>query len=348
MAGSVAERHDLAPAHVIDRGVLPTADVVARVHRIQEVMKALMKDGVHYGKIPGTPKPTLYKPGAELLLMTFRIAAAPSQIEDLATPDEIRYRITVRGTNQVTGEVVGEMSGECSSNEEKYRWRKPVCDEEFEDTPADRRREKWMKGDGKPWKQRQVRTSPADVANTILKMAIKRALIAMTLVTLGASDIFAQDLEDLAEELRESVAGDDKPRETKQQPQRKSQSTKAESKPTEKGQFVIGVVEKVWRPKDKKFFAIKVKGDDRLFTQWIDKGEELEAAAKQFVGTDHKVKLAYVENEKDGQKYFNASGIAIADAEPATTTTVPEPVQQAVTAADIFGSPAERDPGAEG
>jgi hypothetical protein len=155
----------------LDRGVLPTTDVVARVHRIQEVMRALMKDSIHYGTIPGTPKPTLYKPGAELLLMTFRIAASPSLIEDLSTPDEIRYRVTVRGTHQVTGEIVGEMVGECSSSEEKYRWRKPVCDEEFDETPADRRREKWAKGRDGAYKQKQVRTSPADVANTILKMA---------------------------------------------------------------------------------------------------------------------------------------------------------------------------------
>lgn len=316
--GTVAQHPgELVAAHTLDRGVLPTTEVVARVHRIQEVMKALMKEGVHFGKIPGTPKPTLYKPGAELLLMTFRIAATPSNIEDLSTHDEIRYRVTVRGSNQMSGDVVGEMSGECSSSEEKYRWRKPVCDEEFDETPADRKREKWSKGDGKAYKQKQVRTSPSDVANTVLKMAIKRALIAMTLVALGASDIFSQDLEDLAEELRDSVAGETPRSEAKQQPQRKSQGQSAKkTAPPADAQTVVGIVEKAGKPDGKKYFAIRLKGIDRIFTTFT---EAIAKDAEAFVGTDHQVALAYTTAEKDGHTYYNAVSVAIA--EPQTPAT---------------------------
>lgn len=49
---------------------------------VQHVMKAIMKGptqanplGVHYGIIPGTPKPTLFKAGSEIILSTFRISA---------------------------------------------------------------------------------------------------------------------------------------------------------------------------------------------------------------------------------------------------------------------------------
>lgn len=326
----------------IDRGVLPTQEVVARVHRIQEVMKALMIDGTHFGKIPGTPKPTLYKPGAELLLMTFRIAASPSNIEDLSTPDEVRYRITVRGTNQVTGEIVGEMVGECSSSEEKYKWRKPVCDEEWQECDLGHRREKWQRGDNGAFKVKQVRTAPADVANTILKMATKRALIATTLVCLGASDIFAQDLEDLSQELRESVTGADAPKDAKKEPQRKSQATSKTSRPvTGQGEALTatGILEKLWRPKDKKYFAAKLKSDERLFTQWIEKHEQLEQDLKQFVDTDRAIKLAYTETQKDGKTYYNIIAVSIADAEPKV------PAGDSVSAGDIFGN---REPGAEG
>ena len=190
---------------VIDRGMLPVAEVVSRVRRIQEVMQALMKEGTHYGTIPGTPKPTLYQPGAELLCLTFRIAASP-RVEDLSTPDTVRYRVTMQATNQITGEMLGEGVGECSSDETKYRWARPTCDEEWADTPEDQRREKWMRKGGGAFKAKQVRVSPADVANTILKMASKRALIAMTRTVLACSDQFAQGLEDLPEEVRESVA----------------------------------------------------------------------------------------------------------------------------------------------
>ena len=59
-------------------------------------------------------------------------------------------------------------------------------------------------------------------------------------------------------------------------------------------QFVTGLVEKVWRPKEKKFFAVKLKGSDRLYTNWFDKFEAVEKDAQAFEGTDHTVKLAIV------------------------------------------------------
>lgn len=199
---------------------LTAVEIRAQVNLIQEVMKAVMKVDVHYGKIPGTPKPTLYKAGAEKILMTFRIAAQVANIEDLSTPDAIRYRVTMRAISQTSGAMLGEGSGECSSDEEKYRWRRPVHENEYLAAPADRKREKYQR-DGSVWQQ--VRTEPADVANTILKMAVKRALIAMTLVVTAASDVFAQDIEDLPEEIRESVAGESStfpPKEPPQPPRR--------------------------------------------------------------------------------------------------------------------------------
>lgn len=336
----------------IDRGVLPTTEVVARVHRIQEVMKTLMKEGTHFGTIPGTPKPTLYKPGAEMLLMTFRIAASPCQIEDLSNPDEIRYRVMVRGTNQVTGEIVGEMVGECSSSEEKYKWRKPVCDEEWDETDQALRREKWAKGKDGSYKVKQVRTSPPDVANTILKMATKRALIALTLVALGASDIFAQDLEDLAEELRESVGESDAPKTETKQPQRRSASNGAAAPRGVKlpdGCFsVVGYVKKVWPGEGNKPNAIVLTGNDRKYTTFK---EDIGKEAKAFEGTDHQVRLGYTETVKGSATYYNAVGIVLNE-EPKPETpapTAPAAQQQpTLMADDIFGGAGRREPGQEG
>jgi hypothetical protein len=195
-------------AAVVDKGMsLSTAQVIERTKRVREVMEAVMKPNVHYGVIPGTPKPTMFQPGADVLNVTFRIAPKVAQIDDLSTDDCFRYRIIVRGVHQVTDEILSEGVGECSSDEEKYRWRKAVCDEEWNETPEDRRRAKWAKGQGgKPYKAKQVRTSPADVANTVLKMAVKRAKVAMTISATAASDVFAQDLEDLSDELREHLS----------------------------------------------------------------------------------------------------------------------------------------------
>lgn len=177
------------------------AEIRERVNMVQEVMRAVMKEGVHYGKIPGTPKPTLYKPGAEVLCVAFRIA--PSyRVEDLSDATTARFRVTCTGTHQVSDLKLGDGMGECSSGEEKYKWRKIVCAEEFDLTPENMRRIKFAKGDRGIYKQCQVRTEPADLANTVLKMACKRAHIAMTLAITAASDMFTQDIEDLPEELR--------------------------------------------------------------------------------------------------------------------------------------------------
>jgi hypothetical protein len=54
----------------------------------------------------------------------------------------------------------------------------------------------------------------ADVYNTVLKMAKKRAYIDGILSSTGASDIFTQDFEELPEEIRGDV-GEDAPKSTK-------------------------------------------------------------------------------------------------------------------------------------
>lgn len=182
--------------------IATASDMREHVNRIQQVMEAVMKDGTHFGKIPGTDKPTLLKPGAEVLCATFHIA--PSfRVDDLSTEDAIRYRVVCVGVHQGSGVVLGEGLGECSSNEEKYKWRK-ASDKEWAAAPDNRRRIKYgfNRAERREYEIKQVRAEVADVANTILKMAAKRAQVAMTLNVTAASDIFAQDIEDLPEHLR--------------------------------------------------------------------------------------------------------------------------------------------------
>jgi hypothetical protein len=203
----------------VSGGALPATatDIKAHVQRIQQVMKAVMKDKTHFGVIPGTPKPSLWKPGAEVLCATFHIAAS-YRVEDLSDSDSVRYRVTCIGTHQGSGVVLGEGMGECSTNEEKYKWRKSYR-REFESTDESRRRTKygWDKEKKQEYEIHQVRTEPADLANTVLKMACKRAQVAMTLNVTAASDCFTQDLEDMPEELRVGVE-DEQPRQHSKPP----------------------------------------------------------------------------------------------------------------------------------
>lgn len=341
----------LTPTTVIDRGGVQALTIGAmkeRVALVLELMANVLEEGKDYGRIPGTDKPTLYKPGAEKLCLAFQLAPEEPRTEDLSTDDQIRYRLGVPITAP-HGRLLAVGVGEASTNEEKYRWKKPVCDEEWDETPAHLRREKWFKGKAGAYKGKQVRTSPADLANTALKMAHKRALVHGVLLATGASSVFNQDLEDFEQELRESIiAADDVPTAPAKTPQRASATgAKAASRTSgpklpDHSTFVTGLVEKVWRPKDKKFFAVKLKGSDRLYTNWFDRFEAVEKDAKAFEGTDHTVKLAIVESKGDKGTFYNVYGVSIADAEP-TPRTVAGPAAEApdgsslLTADDIFG-----------
>lgn len=189
-----------------DNVTMSPAQVKQQIQTIQEILRdpSIMQEDVHYGKIPGCgDKPALFKPGAEKIMATFRLAPR-YEVNDFCNSDEKRYRIT---TNLFTpdGKFVGSGIGECSSHEAKYMWRASVCDEEYALYDSiGKARIKFTKGwNGKPaQKTKQVRTDPADIANTVLKMAKKRSCVDAVLTTTAASDIFAQDIEDMPEEMR--------------------------------------------------------------------------------------------------------------------------------------------------
>lgn len=205
---TVANNKNFGMASAAEHRQLTAADIRNQVNLIQSVMKSIMKEGTHYGVIAGCKQPTLYKAGSEVLLTTFRIAVEPL-IEDLSTDDVIRYRVKTVGIHHTTGNVIGYGIGECSSNEEKYKWRSAVCDQEWDQTDESRRRIKFnAKWDNRTRTKsnitqiKQIRTEPADLANTILKMAKKRSQIDLTLTATAASDIFTQDIEDLPDEYK--------------------------------------------------------------------------------------------------------------------------------------------------
>jgi len=186
---------------VMEKGeVQSLKEIQGQVQIVQEAMKSVMKKGCHYDTIPGCgKKPVLLKPGSEVILSMFRIGADPI-IEDLSDGTEFRYRVKCRGFYIPTGNTVGYGVGECSTAEKKYAWRAAVCDEEYDETVETHRRKYWSKGynDKSATCVKQIRQTPADIANTVLKMAKKRAQIDLCLTTTACSDIFVQDLDEEA------------------------------------------------------------------------------------------------------------------------------------------------------
>lgn len=277
---------------IYSKGQLSAKDVQGQIMLIQQVMASVMKEEVHYGKIPGCgDKPALFKPGAEKILATFRLAADPI-IEDLSSDDEIRYRIKteIRSSSDI---VIGYGVGECSSNEDKYKWRGSVCDGEFEETEFDRKREKWKKGwnNAPDTKIKQVRTNIADIANTILKMAKKRSLVDACLTTTACSDIFEQDIEDLG-----GVIDMDRPgsKPAVQKTQRKSSQKKTTTDPeaTEDECFIkverVGKKDNKDPKKNPKYIIHSVGG-----TMYNTFDKDIADSAKEIEGTDIEILVQF-------------------------------------------------------
>lgn len=140
---------------------LKAEEVKAHVELLHRVMKEIMKDGVHYGTIPGCKKPCLYKAGAELLCTTFRLGPRYEMVQGECGDKYARYICKCDIHYIPTGNHVAGGIGSCNSGEKRFRSQTPQeCD------------------------------------NNCLKMAQKRALVSAVLNGTSASDIFTCDMED--------------------------------------------------------------------------------------------------------------------------------------------------------
>lgn len=186
--------------------VMSTVEAAQRRQAIVEFTKAIMVKGTDYGIIPGTGnKPTLLKPGAEKLTTLFGLSPRFELVnvtEDWTGDNHAnepffnyQYRCSLyRGDL-----LVGQGEGSCNSWEKKYRYRGIV---EWEATEDDKERAidvvQIKKRNGGTFNKYIVpNPNPADVVNTLQKMAQKRALVAATLIAVNASEFFTQDVEDM-------------------------------------------------------------------------------------------------------------------------------------------------------
>lgn len=206
---------------------LSVTEVSAQVAKIQNLMKSVMHDGEHFGTIPGVGKDrkSLFKPGAEKLCFVFRLAPEFTVDRDDLPNGHREYRVTCKLRSMASGVIVGEGLGSCSTMEKKYRYREnsdyEVLDEPIPEDSKERKAEYRKQGFGMKkvdgewcWVQytaseRVENPDIADVYNTVLKMAKKRAHIDATITACAASDIFTQDVGD---------EGDDPPADTGKPP----------------------------------------------------------------------------------------------------------------------------------
>jgi len=183
--------------------------VVKQVAQIQDIMERVLKKDVHYGTIPGCPKPSLYKPGAEILSVTFRLAPA-YEIKRTDLPNGHReYEVVCTLKHLPTGQVFAQGVGSCTTMEARYRYRdnivftgKPVPSAYWKGRSTALLGGKGFKAKKNPetdqWEIAKVEgkveyDNPADYYNTVLKVGKKRSHIDAVLTATATSDIFTQD-----------------------------------------------------------------------------------------------------------------------------------------------------------
>jgi len=205
---------------ITDQAELSIEEVRHQVTKIQQLMKSVMREGEHYGVIPGTDKPTLYKADAEKLGFTFRLMPDFKVTRKDLSDGHREYEILCSPKHMQSGKIVGQGVGNCSTLESRYRYRyseestgKPVPGGYWkihEKNPKGAQQLlggfgfKARKIDGS-WmtvKQGERIENPdiADCYNTVMKIAKKRAYVDAVITACAASDIYAQDLEDFTDE----------------------------------------------------------------------------------------------------------------------------------------------------
>lgn len=233
--------------------VMQMEQAVLRWNAVNEFVDKMFREGIDYGIIPGTPKPSLLKPGAERICTFFGWAIRFECVDQIESWDGeepmafYKFRCSLwRGDY-----FIGEALGSASTRESKYRYRWVP----EEDVPSHLAKDRLMNKDGtrtlkeydfglkkrettgkwgKPesyWAEfdaakasgklkqetvdlkgksaiqfsvtiasRLFRVPNPDICdqfNTALKMAQKRAHVAVALNAGNLSDRFTQDIEDI-------------------------------------------------------------------------------------------------------------------------------------------------------
>jgi hypothetical protein len=155
--------------------------------RLREITKKVLIEGVDYGRIPGAPKPTLYKSGAENLLRFYGLGhriVACEKTEDWENGFfYYTYRVRVfRPMPDGTEITLSECDGSANVREPKFARKK-------DGTPRD----------------------PYEQVNSLQKMALKRALVGAALQATGGSGLFTQDIEDMTDIVEEAPSTQSRP-----------------------------------------------------------------------------------------------------------------------------------------
>lgn len=201
----------------IDRA-LTVDELKQRLEFVQQIMGTVMKEGQDYGKVPGCgDKPGLFQPGAQKLGMTFQLTDEVKSEKVVDHPNfhrEYSFVVSVKSSSGRTWDGVGT----CSTMEAKYRYKSaslkcPLCGKEtvFKSKKPGEGWYCWSKKGGcsaqfapnaesikSQSPGRVEHDNPPDFWNTVRKMAFKRGFVHAMINATNTSELWSQDLEDIA------------------------------------------------------------------------------------------------------------------------------------------------------
>ena len=189
---------------------------------LENFVRDVLRKDEDYGVIPGTKgKPSLLKPGAANITAAFNCHAEPVIDSHVLDPTSafVSYEAHVDLVSNLSGNVMARGFGNCNSYEVKYRYRIarhicPTCEQEAVVKGKAEYGGGWLcfkkaGGCGSKWSDgaqeiegqkvgKVENENPLELANTIKKMAIKRAEVDAAMRLPGVARFFTQDMEDMA------------------------------------------------------------------------------------------------------------------------------------------------------
>lgn len=159
---------------IIDSMTLDNVDkTLKKISDFHTIIRNTLNPATDFGIIPGTNKPTLLKPGAETICMLFGLTTNVeilSVIPQQLSKDTEFVSYTIKCKLYKNDYAVSEGVGTCNSFEKKYK-----------------------------------NQDALNVANTIMKMAEKRALVDAVLHVASLSAVFTQDIEDMQDYMNKET-----------------------------------------------------------------------------------------------------------------------------------------------
>lgn len=169
---------------------------LAKIKSFQALVRKSLVPDHDYGVIPGTPKPSLWKPGAEKLCKLLSLSDSYIVADKVEDWDRgfFSYQVTCELRNISDGKLIAQGLGSCNSREARYRYRWVFGSEvphHIDKASLAVKSIRTRKGQ-KATMYRVENDDPYSLVNTLLKMAKKRAMVDAVLSAGRLSDIFSQ------------------------------------------------------------------------------------------------------------------------------------------------------------